>query len=147
VVSKVGVAGVEAAALREHHPAPWVEPHVGHAAAMRAVRGRAPLRADASEAYVVEPVLGQQARRHKTNQIVLQRRPWRLRRRRLLAVLCRRPRSSLRHLEFAGRRQRVSGHDGCRIHVVWRQEGEAMHYNLTHPRSKISVAHRNSANS
>ena len=63
-----GVAGVEAVALGEHHPAARVEARGGGAGA--------PAGADGSEADIVEQVARRQhARRQQAHQILRRRRP------------------------------------------------------------------------
>jgi len=75
VAAQVGVAGVEAVALGEHHPAARVEARVGDTAAARAGGAGPPARADGPEADVVQQVAGQHARRDEADQVSGQRRP------------------------------------------------------------------------
>jgi hypothetical protein len=74
LAAQVGVAGVEAVALREHRPAARVEARVDDALAARGGGAGSPRGADGAEADVVQQVAGQQARREQANQIILQRR-------------------------------------------------------------------------
>jgi hypothetical protein len=54
VAVQLGVARVEAPALRQHHPPPRMEAWVDHAAAARGRRARSPGGADGTEADVVQ---------------------------------------------------------------------------------------------
>ncbi len=76
--AELGVAGVEAVALGEHHPAARVEARVGDAAAARAGGGGAPGGADGAEADVVEEVAGERPLRDQPQEVGVQRRPRRL---------------------------------------------------------------------
>ena len=56
--AEVGMAGVETVALRQHHPASWVEAWVEDAPALGATGTCLPVRADSAEENVVLQVAG-----------------------------------------------------------------------------------------
>jgi hypothetical protein len=58
VAAQLTVAGVEAVALRQHHPAARVEARIGDAVAARAGGGRTPTGADGAEADVIKKIAG-----------------------------------------------------------------------------------------
>ena len=70
---EVEVAGVEAVALGEHHPAARVEARVGDAAAARGGGAGAPAGADGSEADVVEQVARRQHARDPRSSVARRR--------------------------------------------------------------------------
>jgi hypothetical protein len=70
----VGVARVEAVALRQHHPSPRVETRVEDAAAAGAGGARSPVGADGAEPDVVRQVAGKYPARDEFHQIRVQRR-------------------------------------------------------------------------
>lgn len=71
VATQLSVAGVEAVALRQHHPAARVEAWIGDTAAARADGARPPTGANSAEADVIKKIAGQHAPSYLSNHI-----PW-----------------------------------------------------------------------